>query len=199
MSFLRRNRRMEHCAQARRMVRKKPAWTGSCPCQPFSSGGKRKGVADERHLWPSFKWLIAQCQPSVVFGEQVASKDGRNWLAGVLFDLEEVGYCATGSDLCAAGVGAPHPRQRLYWAASSNTNGMRWERLRPEARGSWTVEQFARLVQHCSRVAIPSGKYSLLADGIQSRSPILRGYGNAIVPQVASEFIQAFVEAKQMI
>ena len=25
-------------------------WTGSCPCQPLSVGGLRKGHADERHL-----------------------------------------------------------------------------------------------------------------------------------------------------
>ncbi|KKK47512.1 hypothetical protein LCGC14_3154430, partial [marine sediment metagenome] len=26
-----------------------PIWTGSCPCQPLSSAGQRKGHADERH------------------------------------------------------------------------------------------------------------------------------------------------------
>src|SRR5262245_9327694 len=36
----------------------RPVWTGSCPCQPFSAAGKRKGQADERHLWPVFFRLI---------------------------------------------------------------------------------------------------------------------------------------------
>jgi DNA (cytosine-5)-methyltransferase 1 len=30
-----------------------PVWTGSCPCPGFSVAGKRKGLADERHLWPT--------------------------------------------------------------------------------------------------------------------------------------------------
>lgn len=95
----------------------RPVWTGSCPCQPFSCAGKRRGTADERHLWPEFFRLIAQCRPPTVFGEQVASCDGREWLAGVFADLEGVGYAVAGADLCAAGVGAPHIRQRLFWVA----------------------------------------------------------------------------------
>src|SRR6478736_4470499 len=51
----------------------RPVWTGSCPCQPFSAAGKGIGFADERHLWPAFHWLISQCRPATVFGEQVAS------------------------------------------------------------------------------------------------------------------------------
>lgn len=97
----------------------KPVWTGSCPCQPFSVAGKRKGTADDRHLWPEFRRLIDECEPAIVFGEQVASKDGRVWLAGVRADLEALGYAVGGADLCAASVSAPHIRQRLYWVADA--------------------------------------------------------------------------------
>ncbi len=93
----------------------RPVWTGSCPCQPFSAAGKGAGFDDERHLWPAFHHLISQCRPDVVFGEQVASKDGLGWLDLVHADLEATGYASGAVDLCAAGVGAPHIRQRLWW------------------------------------------------------------------------------------
>ena len=51
----------------------RPAWTGSAPCQPFSTAGKRKGFKDERHLWPEFLRLINACHPPIIFGEQVAN------------------------------------------------------------------------------------------------------------------------------
>ena len=95
----------------------RPVWTGSCPCQPFSSAGKREGFSDERHLWPEWFRLIRQCRPPVIFGEQVASKDGLAWLDAVYADLEGAGYAVAGFDLCAAGVGAPHIRQRLFFVA----------------------------------------------------------------------------------
>jgi DNA (cytosine-5)-methyltransferase 1 len=94
----------------------RPIWTGSCPCQPFSAAGKGGGFADERHLWPAFFHLIEQCGPAVVCGEQVASKDGLGWLDLVQTDLERAGYAFGAVDTCAAGFGAPHIRQRLYWA-----------------------------------------------------------------------------------
>lgn len=100
-----------------------PVWTGSCPCQPFSNAGSQRGTADERHLWPQFARLIAECQPPVVFGEQVASKAGREWLAGVRTDLEGMAYAVGAADLCAAGVGAPHIRQRLFWVADAHNPG----------------------------------------------------------------------------
>ncbi|MEJ5026353.1 DNA cytosine methyltransferase [Brucella anthropi] len=93
----------------------RPVWTGSCPCQPFSAAGKGAGFTDERHLWPHFHWLIENCRPPVVFGEQVASKDGLGWLDLVQADLEGSGYASGAVDTCAAGFGAPHIRQRLYW------------------------------------------------------------------------------------
>ena len=96
-----------------------PVWTGSCPCQPFSNAGQGKGADDERHLWPAFHRLVAECGPSTVFGEQVASKLGRTWLTAVRADLEDLGYAVGAADLCAAGVGAPHIRQRLWWVADA--------------------------------------------------------------------------------
>ena len=43
-------------------------WTGSPPCQPFSTAGKQLGQFDERHLAPVFLNLVSKCKPPVLFG-----------------------------------------------------------------------------------------------------------------------------------
>lgn len=98
-----------------------PIWTGSCPCQPFSNAGKRKGTADDRHLWPTWFKLIEIRKPAIVVGEQVASKDGLGWFDLVSADMEGAGYAIGASDLCAAGFGQAHLRQRLYFVGLANT------------------------------------------------------------------------------
>ena len=255
-------------------------WTGSCPCQPFSTAGQGLGEADPRHLWPVFRNLIGECRPPVVFGEQVASKAGLQWLDGVCADMEAAGYAIGAADLCAAGIGSPHIRQRLYWVADSdlskrdqwtrsgeqplcvenkNAGGLEHatgngrEQWRPESSGRRTASGRSngkladaeskrwngsagmsgtngraiaetsiglgdsnkqgsqgrcehrdcsnQLSAWASSVAIActdgktrrieSGSFPL-AHGIPGRVGLLRGYGNAIVPQVAAEFIQAW-------
>ena len=99
----------------------RPVWTGSCPCQPFSAAGKQEGFADERHLWPTWFNLISQCRPAIVLGEQVAS--ALDWLDLVSTDMESAGYAFGAADLCAAGFGGAHIRQRLYFAGVANTLG----------------------------------------------------------------------------
>src|SRR5512144_1869335 len=74
-------------------------WTASLPCQPLSVAGQRQGDRDNRHLWPAFYSLVAECEPSILFGEQSASADGREWLAGVRTDLEGLGYACGAADL----------------------------------------------------------------------------------------------------
>lgn len=95
----------------------RPVWTGSCPCQPFSAAGAGAGFDDKRHLWPHFHWLIQERRPSVVLGEQVASKDADSWIDLVQADLETLGYAVGAVPFPSAGVGAPHIRDRLYWVA----------------------------------------------------------------------------------
>ncbi|MCH6256691.1 DNA cytosine methyltransferase [Puniceicoccaceae bacterium K14] len=118
-------------------------WTGSCPCQPFSVAGKGKGEADERHLWPVFAQLIDKRRPATVFGEQVASKAGREWLDRVRLDLEAMGYAVGAADLCAASAGAPHIRQRLWWVAhyTGSRTGLDQSGLRQGPAGSGAVSQ----------------------------------------------------------
>lgn len=106
----------------------KQIWTGSCPCQPFSSAGKGAGFDDERHLWPAFQWLIQQCKPAIVLGEQVASKATGPWFDLVQVDVEAMGYAFGCIAFPSAGVGAPHIRDRAYWVANTGSQGLQGQR-----------------------------------------------------------------------
>jgi DNA (cytosine-5)-methyltransferase 1 len=111
----------------------RPVWTGSCPCQPFSAAGKGNGFADERHLWPAWQHIIAQRHPPVVFGEQVASKAVEPWIDLVHADVEGMGYAFGCAPYPAAGVGAPHIRDRNYWVADADSGA--WHKGRAIVRG----------------------------------------------------------------
>jgi DNA (cytosine-5)-methyltransferase 1 len=186
----------------------RPVWTGSCPCQPFSSAGKGTAFDDERHLWPHFHHLIRQCRPGVVFGEQVASKNGLAWLDLVQPDLEAEDYAFAAVDLCAAGVGAPHIRQRLFWVGYANKAGLQGygrpkqqhdaagrqgaERHGAEA-GFWSNPDWIEC-RDGKRRPVEPGTFPLV-DGTPARVVRLCGYGNAINAEAAKAFISAFMEA----
>lgn len=242
----------------------KPVWTGSCPCQPFSTAGKGNGKSDERHLWPAFARLIAECRPPVVFGEQVESAIRHGWIDDLQADMEREDYTVGFAVLGAHSVGAPHIRQRLYWVADSSKPGL--ERFSGDGDGSYKSRRelqestgfgaegcvFSR-VENTSCLGWRGGNTSLsgggecsqqiegysdmgelagirdtrpcqinsswgtpdwlycrdgkwrsvesgtfpLADGVPGRVGLLRGYGNAIVPQVAAEFIGAFMDYRE--
>jgi DNA (cytosine-5)-methyltransferase 1 len=187
-------------------------WTGSCPCQPFSSIGKRRGTADGRHLWPEWLRLIRACRPGVVMGEQVAGVGGVAWLDAVSTDLEREGYAVWAADLCAAGVGAPQLRQRLFFVAHAarqrcegldallrkapvgrDATALSETAWGSEARDPWGGAEWIGCRDGRKRPAQP-GAFPLV-DGATSRVGELRAYGGAIVPQVAATFIRAFMEA----
>lgn len=207
-----------------------PIWTGSCPCQPFSSAGKGDGFDDPRHLWPHFHRLISALRPARVVGEQVASPDALVWWDAVCADLEGAGYAGWAADLCSAGIGAPHIRQRLYWVADAdgwNPSAERQQRSgqqrqQPQDSGSCVVPGWPRpldsirrdadwlhcrdgkwrpvkpglvpLVDGLPRGVVPSSRIGMEINAdrtAEARAMRLKGYGNAIDPELAAMFLRA--------
>lgn len=262
-----------------------PAWSGSAPCQPYSiANANAKGNADERNLAPAFKRLVAQCQPAIVFGEQVKKAIEWGWLDDLFVYLEGQGYACGAAVLPACSIGAFHQRDRILFGAVrlANPEGVRalWEicRVHAETAGEtsrhwqdfyqpWRVSGTGRavpdgtmadsdgagwqgrlpgrageegqMVNGCTGCdgtvsdalspsaiwgnpdwlgckdgklrPVRSGSFPL-ADGVpegMGRSSIqsladqpqagkgmrIRGYGNAIVPQLGAKFILTFLEA----
>lgn len=120
----------------------RPVWTGSCPCQPFSSAGQGKGQADERHLWPEWHRLISECKPAKIFGEQVSKAIAHGWLDEVKHDLESSDYAFAAAILPACAVQAPHERERIFFVAHpalSDDRGNAGELRKANGRQEWDM------------------------------------------------------------
>jgi DNA (cytosine-5)-methyltransferase 1 len=144
--------------------------------------------------------LIKECRPEYVFGEQVASAIGKGWLDGISTDLGEEGYTCGSAVLGAHSVGAPHIRRRLYWVANSGSQGLQrhWQSGEQPMEERWEGKErhaFESSSIHCrdgkSRRIPTEPAFFPLAHEIPARVVRLRGYGNAIVPQIAAEFAKA--------
>lgn len=155
----------------------KAVWTGSCPCQPVSSAsrGRSKRLECERHLWPVWRELIATARPRAVFGEQVAQ--AADWHAVVGNDMEAIGYAFASAYLPSVAVAKDHERFRFYYVGYPDRES--------EPSGTFD-EEMDGLSQHrrfAGGVVRP--------DGIPSHMDLMRGFGNAIDPQLAASFIAA--------
>ena len=101
--------------------------SGGFPCQPFSCAGQRKATDDPRHLFPYIRDGIRDCQPRIVFLENVGgiisakTGDGESVLKYVLRELEGLGYRATAGVFSAEEVGAPHQRKRVFILGMANS------------------------------------------------------------------------------
>lgn len=185
-------------------VRTAPAWwrsgarpavrlvAGGFPCQPFSTAGRRRGVADERWGWPWMRDVVREVRPEYVLVENVAAllddRDAFGWLLG---DLAALGFDAEWSVLPACAMGAPHMRERLFVVAYPDRvdgspglgAGPRWP-LQPGdgTSGTWghPVDGLMEAARRSRRVA------DGLPDGLEPAR--VRALGNAVVPAVA-EFL----------
>ncbi len=155
-----------------------PLWTGSCPCQPFSSAarGQNRGTSDARHLWPIWRALIAARRPRLICGEQVAA--AHDWLDQVWDDMDALSYTFRPVVLPACAIGADHIRERIYFCGDTNRDGESGVPVDAALAGvSWRRGQPERVVPQ---------------DGLSRDVVALSGFGNAVVPQVAAEVLRAW-------
>jgi DNA (cytosine-5)-methyltransferase 1 len=152
-------------------------WTGSCPCRPFSSAARGQHVDPD--LWPEFRRLIAAGRPRVVAGEQVAQSG--EWIDVVCADLEAMDYEVGATILPAVAVGLDHARPRIYFAGHTNSYS------KPVSAINEKVAGVSRNHSDAGRV-VP-------ANGISARMVAFAGFGDAVIPSLASEFMGAFREA----
>lgn len=195
-----------------------PVWTGSCPCQPFSRGGKGKAQKDIRHLWPTWSDLIKKCQPPILFGEQVEAAIAHGWLDEVANDLEHQGYAFGSSVLSTFAVESPDNRERIFFVGDCEYNGQdgaqavggiaasilnseKGEEIPIKLTGasasrvlSYGDIQWKKYPHGLSKAIKPG--ICLLADGIPSRMAEIHAFGNAINPEIAAQFIKAVMEIK---
>jgi len=97
--------------------------TGGFPCQPFSVAGKRRGISDDRWLWPEMHRVIEEVRPRWVVAENVPGLI-KMALDSVLSDLEALGYTVGAVTIPACAVDAPHRRERVFILAHTNCRGL---------------------------------------------------------------------------
>ncbi len=136
---------------------------GGYPCQPFSTAGKRRGTDDPRHLWPWVRIAISELRPQYAILENVRGHLSMGGLQ-VIGELAEIGYDAEWRVVSAAGLGAPHRRDRIIIVAYANDTGKRapdsdLERQRTASSGKWH-DALNESGGRGANVADPSGKCS---------------------------------------
>lgn len=175
----------------------RPVWTGSCPCQDFSHCGKQAKFEGDRDLWPTWFSLIRERMPDELFGEQV--DDSPEWYDRTANDLEDIGYAIAPSIIPAYSVGTPQERSRLFFVAhTAQGNGYARDRM-VSSRDGGSSAQLGRL----PRLSVAGRWWSTdeggerlptLVRNFDGLSALLGGFGNAIVPHVAAQFISAYLD-----
>ena len=173
----------------------RPVWTGSCPCQDYSVAGKKARQLGQQNLWPYWDRLIGECEPAEIFGEQVDDAIAAGWLDEVFLDLEEKKNACAAAVLPAFSVEAHHERNRIFFYANSERFHLQGGAVEAAKRYGARNQLSGLLLPHTfpalSDSILWASNYGVPNDLGYTKANV--GAGNAIVPQVAAEFITAAV------
>jgi DNA (cytosine-5)-methyltransferase 1 len=174
---------------------------GGYPCQPFSLAGQRKGIEDPRHLWPWVRDAISALSPTYAILENVRGHLSMGGLR-VIGDLTDIGYNAEWRIVSAAGVGAPHKRERVIIVAYPHDRKLGDIDQRGIDEGTYGQRRKVFVSDRPSGSArrtngnwLSEPSLDRVANGVPDRVDRLRGLGNAVVPQLA-EYVGRLIMAK---
>jgi DNA (cytosine-5)-methyltransferase 1 len=164
-------------------------WTGSPPCQDASCLAAVHGIqsgVDGPRTGMSLVWLelIKKRKPKIVVFENVPGFEKN---PGPFFDsLGQAGYSISREKRTARSVGAPHIRRRLF--AIAKRDGARWPLCRSDRSPETILRPWAAPPGNVWRKDRAGN--CTMDDGVPGRMAKIRAFGNAIVPQVAADFIK---------
>jgi DNA (cytosine-5)-methyltransferase 1 len=198
--------------------------SGGFPCQPYSTSGQRLGKEDDRHLWPEMLRAIREIQPSWVVGENVRGLT--NWNGGLVFDevqsdLETEGYEVLPFLLPACAINAPHRRDRIFFIANSNRNGLEYRnkannlsaeenktsKKRSEFTNDFTTNGSGFNTEWDTNLSfenIVCRKDDGISNRLDSitfskwRKESIKAYGNSVVPQLILQIFKAIDEYEKI-
>lgn len=92
-----------------------PIIIGGPPCQPFSVGGKQKGLDDSRDGFPAFIAAVQRVRPKLFLFENVRGMMYRNkwYLDEIVTKLSSLGYIVDYKLFNTADYGIPQKRKRV--------------------------------------------------------------------------------------
>ena len=179
--------------------------TGGFPCQPYSFAGERRGSKDDRALWPEMRRIIKESKPRWIIGENVAGFVSMD-LDKTLSDLETEGYETATLIIPALAVKTEHKRERVWVIANAGLNGFQEIFMQP---GTNDPESKKNVIapgcfrgpglQISKRILWESNPGILrVGDGIPDRMDRIRALGNAIVPQLVANIMQAIKQIESV-
>ena len=185
---------------------------GGVPCQPASTAGKRKGVADNRWLWPEAFRIVRKIKPTWCLFENVCgiiSLERGMVFDSLLSELEGYGYEVQTFCIPACAVNAPHKRDRIWIIGHSKDkissdsdskycqeyigrDQFRHERKKMSFR--WSIYESA-WEENWITIAT---RFCRVDDGFpkgMDRTNRLKALGNSVIPQIVEKIGKAIIYA----
>jgi DNA (cytosine-5)-methyltransferase 1 len=156
---------------------------GGYPCQCDSTAGKRKGIEDDRWLWPEMLRIIKYARPDWVVGENVINHENMG-LKVVITDLESIGYQVRPFIIPDAACGIQTVERHIWTVAASSK--IRLQGSQEDSDSDHRIKrEFSRNDKRIfDRWSLPESRLCRSLKRISGGMDRLKCLGNSVSPQI---------------